>query len=615
MSASDAGVVASYPLRTARIWTRAEVLWGALLALPALALYFITLSGGVGWWDSGELLACAKTLSVAHRPGFPLYVLCGRVTFGFLADPRWLANTASALAATAALVFLWRGLCLLAGGGALSKFWIAAGGLFVATSPLFWRQAIRTEVYAPAYACLGLAFLLAAAAQRAPDPRSAVRRFLSSVYLLALATCLHSALAAPLWIVVLSLFLWGDFRPSVSQWLWAAALLVAGLSVYAYVPVRATLAPYVWGEPDTWGGFVAYFTASDSYGVISQEAGGTLVRAGELADVLASQSHWLFVSLGLCGLAYGALVGKRFGRQPLVLFSAGLFVAATVVSYVIADNADLQAYLVPLLFALWWGWSRLDVGAAVEWRVPVHRHSLVYAVLLVALVPCLLLSGDAGRCAVKAASLDLSDRWGEALLSGARSGDLVVIQDANTEFLLRGLAHSQEQWPEVTLLNSAFADAPWYRARWQRQHAPGVAGTHELWMRQMADAWRQSGRRVLVDFGTPGWLPAELVPAGWLGEWRVMDSASKGLPEEVPRLQAEGGQDDPDWVRTVVWYYYRLGSYYRLRGYPVAAARAWDAGLEWAPGEEALREARAELALVPADTIPGNLEAGTVATP
>jgi len=217
---------------------------------------------------------------------------------------------------------------------------------------------------------------------------------------------------------------------------------------------------------------------------------------------------------------------------------------------------------------------------------------------------------------VQAAALDLSDAWGTALVSGTSTGDLVVIQDANTEFLLRGLAHSLSEWPGPTILNSALAEADWYRSWWQkRQGVTPAEGPTELWTRRIAGDWKARGGRVFVDFGTPGWLPGELVPAGWLGEWSSPPSGARPATLEVPRLQVTGGNNDPDWVRTVVWYYYRLGSYYRARGFATAAIRAWDEGLQWAPAEEALLTARAELVVAEAGSAVTAPEGTRVATP
>jgi hypothetical protein len=589
-------VPASYPLRAPRIWNASEMLWGTAFTLPVLILYLWALPGAVGWWDSGELLACARTLSVAHRPGFPLYVLCGRVTFGFLDDPRWLANAASALAAALALACTWRGLCLLAGGGVFTRIWVAVGGWLVAASPLFLRQAIRIEVYAPAYAALGVAFLLAAAAQRAPDPRTAVRRFLASAYVIGLAFCLHSAVTAPLSIVVVTLYLWGDYRPSLKQWTWSGLCVLAGMSVYALIPLRTPMAPYVWGRPDSLAGLFAYITAADSHGIIVQEASGTLGRVGELTQVLVSCSPWPLVIVGLAGILHGVLVSRRCGRAPLVLAIAGLAVTATVVSFVVPDNADLQAYLVPLLLALWWGWARIEPAAVLPSRVSVSTRRTVRFASLVVLIPVLAQSGWAGYQAVGAARLELSDRWGTSLMAGTQRGDLVIVQDANTDFLLRGLAHSDAAWTGATVLNATLADAAWYRDWWQSRYGLcGTPGDPDPWPRQIARSWKSRGGRVLVDYGTPGWMPSELSFAGFFASWGPPGSLPPAATEAVPPLRVAGADQDPEWVRSVVWFYYRLGAYYRACGQADLALRAWDEGLAWAPEEELLRQARAEV--------------------
>jgi hypothetical protein len=570
-------------------------------ALPIFVAYLLTLSPGVGWWDSGELLACAKTLSIAHRPGFPLYILVGHVAYGGMDDPRWIANASSALCASASLLLFWRGFCLLQDGTIWNRIWIGLGGWLVACAPLLWRQAIRIEVYTPVYACLGAAFLLAAAAQRAPDPRSAQRRFLGCIYVLGLAFCLHTAVAVAVWPMVIGLFLLGDFRPALRQWFLAGVLLAAGLSVYAYVPLRTPMAEYVWGQPDHWNGFWAYLTASDSYGIVAAESGGTLMRAGALLDVVLEQSSWLLVTLGLTGLATGALFGHRFGRAPLLLLVSVLAVAATVVSHVVRDNFDLQAYLVPVLWALWWGWSRVNPDTLIASKPALLRwQPALRAAVVVVLIPVLVQSLFAGTRSVEALSLGMADRWGTHLLGPAAPNDLVIIQDANTDFLIRGLAVSHAQFQHVAVLDASLAEAKWYRTWWAkrfpRENAPSVSSPQ--WIRRTAEEWRSAGRSVFVDYGTSGWLPSELDPAGWLARWdTLLCGSARDLRATVPVVDMPLAVTDPDWVRTVVWYYYRLGKFYHARGERSAAARAWDEGLQWAPGEEALMEARANLAV------------------
>jgi hypothetical protein len=583
---------AAYPLRDGRLWNRSQLLWAAGLGLPALVLYLLSLAPAVGWWDSGELLACAKTLSVAHRPGFPLYLISGRVLFGWCADPRWLANGLSAILAAVALACLWRCFCLLSGDRPGLRLWAAAGGVLVAGSPLFARQAVRIEVYAPVYAVLACTLLLAAASQKAPNPRTAARRFLLSAYLLSLAFCLHSALTAPVAVAAGSLFLLGDFRPSLKQWAVACVCFVSGLTLYLYVPLRAPLAPYVWGQPDSWSGLLAYFSAADSHGTIASEAAGTLPRMVELWRVVMAETSPVLLWLGAAGVLAGCLRRPR-STTPLWLAGSGLVVAASVVSYVIPDNADLQAYLVPVLWALWWGQSQVDPA-----RFLAGSQAAWFRVARVAIPVCVLASASLHAIGsireVRHARLGLSDRWGTELLAEARPGDLVIVQDANTDFLLRGLLQTGVV-PQVTVLDVALASGLWYRTWWEsRQGLSGGDGDPQAWSRRIAAGWQARGGRVLVDYGTPGFLPSETTPLGMLCVW---DTSGLQTPSghSASSLRQEGAERDPEWVRSAVWFYYRLALHHRALGHVEEALRWCEEGLAWAPGEDALLQTRAEL--------------------
>ena len=50
---------------------------GALLVLIWLLVYLTTVSPGVNFIDSGELITAVHEPGIAHPPGYPLYVLYG----------------------------------------------------------------------------------------------------------------------------------------------------------------------------------------------------------------------------------------------------------------------------------------------------------------------------------------------------------------------------------------------------------------------------------------------------------------------------------------------------------------------------------------------------------
>ena len=54
---------------------------GPVVASVTLVAYMATLCPTIMGGDSGELIAAAYTLSVAHPPGYPLYVLLTKMSF------------------------------------------------------------------------------------------------------------------------------------------------------------------------------------------------------------------------------------------------------------------------------------------------------------------------------------------------------------------------------------------------------------------------------------------------------------------------------------------------------------------------------------------------------
>src|SRR5262252_3863315 len=55
--------------------SRTMLICGLIVFIASLSVYSFTLAPTVTLVDSGELIVAAKSLGVAHPPGFPLYVL------------------------------------------------------------------------------------------------------------------------------------------------------------------------------------------------------------------------------------------------------------------------------------------------------------------------------------------------------------------------------------------------------------------------------------------------------------------------------------------------------------------------------------------------------------
>src|SRR3989344_8676467 len=109
-----------------------------------LTIYILTLSRSVYFGDSGEFIALAKTLGIAHPPGYPLYTMLAHLftylPFGTLA---FRVNLFSAVTSSLTVVVIYF-ICLELTSNRLASI---SASLFLAFSYLFWLYSLVAEVF------------------------------------------------------------------------------------------------------------------------------------------------------------------------------------------------------------------------------------------------------------------------------------------------------------------------------------------------------------------------------------------------------------------------------------------------------------------------------------
>ena len=313
-----------------------EVAWtAAAVTLVALAMYLRTMLPATGFWDTGEAQTVPYTLSIFHPTGFPLYTLLGwtwthLLPFGEVA---WRMNVLSgvciALAAGVAV--------LIVGQLAVERHrWTVAvaagiGGLSFAFASEPWRNAIRADVHAVTILVAALLVWLLVtwrSAVTAGTPHAG--RWLAGASLafgLGLAT--HpliglTAFGIAAWVLLVNRHIWRNWRLVLG----CAALIVAGISVYAYIYLRAVTPP----EPPL---FYAHPNTLDRFRYL----------------VFAEQFHDLFdplvnplANLGLKWADAEALLERQF-------IGPGWLVAALGASVLAARDLRAFAFLGLLMLA------------------------------------------------------------------------------------------------------------------------------------------------------------------------------------------------------------------------------------------------------------------------
>ena len=473
---------------------RTEARWRIIVALcvglMALGLYTATLAPGLTWAndssDGGDLAIAADGLGIAHPPGYPTYVLLAhpwtRLPFGELATRTNLFSAACAAGAAAALAWA----VARARGG-----WIAAvaAGIALACAPLHWSQAIVTEVHALHNLFGALLLALAVNGEARRDDGLSPGNYLAAatglVWGLSLGNSPTAAFYLPLILVALS--------PARRSAVLAASGLVAGLSVYVLLPVRAFAEPAAnWGNPRT----IARF-----FWVVSAAPYRAYAFAYPLSDVparLLSMAQLLVRQFGLVGLSMASAgIASSRTRDRRLLLATGIASALSIAFSIGYDTTDSYLYLAPVLVFLgFW------LGTGIAWGIRVARaraRTLAYAIgmgtaavlaLTVMLrAPAMDLSGDRGP-----------DDFRARVLDSAPERALILSQRDSYTFALWYYLYATSARPDVAVIDAGLLGLDWYNdqvaAEVPRFTSLADLGSDDL--ERLAAAAEELGRPVCV---------------------------------------------------------------------------------------------------------------------
>lgn len=212
-----------------------EVLFsGELLAGVSFLIYLLTLCPGVYGFDSAELATGVFTQGIVHPPGFPLYMLVGKLfTLLPFGSVIFRLNLMSAFFGAATVYFLYRGMVIL-----FETKWIAwVAAAFLGFSVYFWQMSVVAEVYTLHTFFLVLELFLLLRWRQSGASRLLV--LFAFVYGLSLTNHTTGLFFAPgfVWLIVSSPK-W-NWKPT-RIWLAAVLLFFVSLLLYLYIPIRAS---------------------------------------------------------------------------------------------------------------------------------------------------------------------------------------------------------------------------------------------------------------------------------------------------------------------------------------------------------------------------------------
>jgi hypothetical protein len=321
------------------------------LALEAAAVFFVALAvftwkllPDVGYWDTAIFQAAPPVLGLTHPTGFPTWNLLGWLwtTILPLGAPALELNLLTAVAAALAIAMTY----VVARQIRSDRLPAAAAALTCGLMVSFWRTAGHADPH-PLHVLLAmtvLSLLLAWGHGRRP------RYLVAAALLFALGMGNHmlmAVLAPGIGIYVLAA------RPSVLREprtiVASVAALLAGLAVYAYVPIRGGANPAIHYDyaPTTPELFLRYVLGQDFSGQMAflsiaglgQAAAQVPTFAKQLGDTLTPPIAMGIVVLAAVGL--GALVSARAYRTAWLLAATG---GLTLYARLTYQNGDLERY-------------------------------------------------------------------------------------------------------------------------------------------------------------------------------------------------------------------------------------------------------------------------------
>lgn len=427
----------------------------SILALTTFALYLRTLLPSVGVADTFEFQVVVPLLRVAHPTGYPLYVLLGKLfTLLPLGNVAWRVNLASAVFATAAVLVLYAIILRLTGR------WLPAllAALAFAFSFTFWSQAVVAEVYTlhNLLVAIILWFLLPPSVPPGGgEEGGGTRRWQAIFFLVGLSLTNHLTTALLLPAVGLAL-LWDRPRLRLKDWLIAGGLLLLGLSVYLFIPLRwPALNQGEWMGPRD---FFVYISGGQFHGALRLDGWRDPVRWGIVGRLLREPFGWIGLGLVAVGVARLAVRHRRALALTGVTFLA--FVLYGLDYYV----PDISVFLLPahLVLAIWIG-----TGIAYLIALPsqlcrscviVHCSLFIASLFIVhcsLFILCALL--PLSRVWVNLPVVDQSHNrggyaWGQYVLSLPLASDSAVLADPGKFAPLYYLQQIEGVRPDLDLI-------------------------------------------------------------------------------------------------------------------------------------------------------------------
>lgn len=370
---------------------------GFIFILPFFVIYLFMLHPTVSTGDSGELITAARTLGIAHPPGYPLWTIIGKIftviiPFGNIA---YRVNLMSAFFGAAACVifyFIIKKIVIVERHNEKKLYpGIVLSTIILCLSSTLRSQSIISEVYTlNAFFVVLIIYLLII-----PDAEaSATCRYDVSDLDRRVETRLNPRIFLAVFIYGLSLanhyimFLFGPVfafyliwkNPKVFNLKTVLSLLIfflPGLFLYLYLPIRSSVNPLIdWGNPENIRNFIAHIGRFQYKGLELAAKVGFATKLLFIRNFFGQlvQNFGLIAVLSVFGLI--SLIKKdiKFALLTILIFlvnTVGLIILLNF-KFTPQDIDAFTPYYIPawIMVAIWLG-CEISKLAKIRFALPL----------------------------------------------------------------------------------------------------------------------------------------------------------------------------------------------------------------------------------------------------
>lgn len=360
-------------------------LQAVFIGLLVFATYLVTRAPGLMYTDSGELAAACTTLGIAHPTGYPFFVLLGHVCT--------MVAWGSPIAALNVLAGIWVAIAV----GTTSLLirdvlaWLdktradylhatvaGASALMLGWSATVWAQATSIEVYSLHLLLTSVTLLFVVRSVSDLERAQRWTVLAGLCYGLMLANHLSSIFLAP---GLLLVWLSGQGNPRVrlQQWAFVVVPALAGLALYAFLPVRSAQEPPInWGMVHRSLEAFIYHVKGTQFGVwIFSDKKAFAENASLFWKLMTGMLVWVGLIPVLVGIWRMATVKRKLavGLGVMAIGNLGISLGYAI--------SDLDPYFLPTLLVI-----SVVFGVGCLWLL---RKAPAPAKWLLFVIPCVLL--------------------------------------------------------------------------------------------------------------------------------------------------------------------------------------------------------------------------------